>query len=78
MSLLVEVVRVGNELVRVDDPVVVEEHSSDLTGSLAILSLNELVDSVTDFLAFLSGVHSCEALHIHRGEGLHSHLLLLE
>ena len=52
-----EVLLVGDKLDRIDDTIVVQEHSSDLSGCLTILLLNDTVDVVTDFLASLRGIH---------------------
>ena len=74
MSLLLQVLHVGNEADGVDDALVVEEHTRDLTGGLSVLLLDDLVDVVTDLLATLDLIERLDALDIIR---VHQLLLLL-
>lgn len=83
VSLLLEVLHVGDQLDGVDDAVVVEEHASDLASGVTVLGGDELVDSVTNLLTLLVGVKGVETAYIDRGELglglLHGlHLLLLD
>ena len=50
MGFLVQVVDVADELDRVDDLLVVEQHTSDLAGVVSVVLLDDWVDGVTDFL----------------------------
>ena len=77
VSLLLQVIDVRNELDRVDNTVVVEEHTGDLSSGVTILLLDHTVDGVTNLLASLSWVHLREALSIYLGESLLAKLLLL-
>lgn len=81
VSLLLQVLVVGHQLDRVDDTVVVEEHSSDLTGRVAVVLLDHAVDGITDLLTSLSWVHLLETLCVNRWLNLllllGKHLLLL-
>ena len=74
MSLLLQVLHVRNEADGVDDALVVEEHTRDLTGGLSVLLLDDLVDVVTDLLATLACFKVLDALDIIR---VHQLLLLL-
>ena len=74
MSLLLQVLHVGNEADGVDDALVIEEHTRDLTGGLSVLLLDDLVDVVTDLLATLAWFKVLDALDIIR---VHQLLLLL-
>lgn len=56
-GLLVQVGQVRDELDRVDDFLVIEQHASDLASSVAIHLLDARVDVVADFLAALGRVH---------------------
>ena len=77
VSLLLQVLDVRNELDRVNNTVVVEEHTGDLSSGFTILLLDHTVNGVTNLLASLSWVHLSEALGIHLGESLLTKLLLL-
>ena len=74
MSLLLQVLHVGNEADRVDNTLVIEEHTSDLACSITVVLLDNLVDIVTDLLATLTGVELLNALDISH---IHQLLLLL-
>lgn len=52
-----QVGQVHDELDRVDDFLVIEQHASDLASSVAIHLLDARVDVVADFLAALGRVH---------------------
>ena len=74
VSLLLQVLEVGDQLNGVNDSVVVKEHASDLASGVTVLSLDVSVDAVADFLAALSGLHSLKTLEVN---GLRlGHLLL--
>ena len=81
VSLLLQVLVVGHQLDRVDDTVVVEEHSSDLTGRVAVVLLDHAVDGITDLLTSLCWVHLLETLCVDSWLNLllllGKHLLLL-
>mmetsp|Transcript_15055 Transcript_15055/g.19025 ORF Transcript_15055/g.19025 Transcript_15055/m.19025 type:complete len:254 (-) Transcript_15055:1192-1953(-) len=74
MRLLLKVDKVGYEADRVDDALVIEEHTGDLAGGLAVALLDNLVDVVTDLLAALSGIKLLETLDV---GSAHELLLLL-
>ena len=81
VGLLHQVLSVGDKHNWVDDAVVIKEHASDLTGGLAVGSLNDAVDGVTDLLASLTCIHLLKACSVNlRHESLLllvHHLLLL-
>lgn len=71
MSFLLKVRLVADELDRVNDALVIEEHTSDLSSGLSVLGLDESIDGVTDFLTSVVRVHSHEAGHVDGGLLLH-------
>ena len=81
VSLLLQVLVVGHQLDRVDDTVVVEEHSGDLTGRVTVVLLDHAVDRITDLLTSLSWIHLLETLRVDIRLNLllllSNHLLLL-
>lgn len=66
MSFGLQVLDVADETDRIDDTLVVEEHTSDLTGGLAVLLLDVMVDVVTDLLATLGAIKGLDTLKISR------------
>ncbi len=74
VSLLLEVLLVADELDRVDDLFVIEEHTSNFSSGVTILGLNVSVNKVSDLLTSVAGVHVHEALQVN---GRHLLLLLL-
>lgn len=64
MSFGLQVLDVADETDRIDDTLVVEEHTSDLTGGLAVLLLDVMVDVVTDLLATLGAIKGLDTLKI--------------
>lgn len=71
MSFLLKVRLVANKLDRVNDALVIEEHTSDLSSGLSVLGLDESIDGVTDFLTSVVRVHIHEATHVNGGLLLH-------
>jgi len=66
VSFGLQVLDVADETDRIDDTLVVEEHTSDLTGGLAVLLLDVMVDVVTDLLATLGAIKGLDTLKISR------------
>lgn len=74
MSLLLQVLHVGNEADRVDNTLVIEKHTGDLAGSITVVLLDNLIDVVTNLLATLTSVELLNALDVSH---IHQLLLLL-
>ena len=74
VGLGLQVLEVADETDRIDDALVVEQHARDLTSSLAVLLLDNLINIVTDLLTTLTGLKALDALKILLA---YKHLLLL-
>ena len=57
VGLLHQVFFIGDKHNWVDDVVVIKEHANDLTGSIAVVSLNDAVEGVTDPQASHTSIH---------------------
>jgi len=77
VGFLVQVVDVADELDGVDDLLVVEEHTSDLAGIVAVVLLDDGVDGVSDLLSadLGLGLESSEFGGVHEGLWLGTHEL---
>ena len=53
VSLGIEVVKVSDKLERIDNLIVIEEHTSDLASVVSVLLLDDWIDTVSDFLPAL-------------------------
>lgn len=73
VGLLLQVRDVGDQLDRVDNTLIVEEHTGDLACGFTVGLLDHAVDSISDLLTPLRWIELLEALGIHRWK----HLLLL-
>ena len=63
-GLGLKVLVVSDEANRIDDTIVIKEHTSDLTGGLAILLLDDRVNVVANLLTAVSGLKTLDALEI--------------
>ena len=73
VGLLLEVLEVGDELDRVDDALVVEQHARDLASRISVVLLDHAEDGVADFLAPVCSLELLETVRVDLGK----HLLLL-
>ena len=64
VGLGLKVCKIADEADRIHDALVVEEHTSDLTGGFAVALLNDLVDVVTDLLATFDAIETLNTLKV--------------
>ena len=65
VGLLHQVLTIGDKHNWVHDMRVIEKHADDFTGGITINVLNDVVDSVTNFLTSLSWLHLQKACNKH-------------